>query len=183
VLKHLMKFEADLRKRGQCVSSRGGGKTGQHHWLELDNNPKPSYLQEFTQPKVIIPAIERSCAFAFDEEGYFSNDKTTICVSKDARFLCGILNSSVTWWIIRQIAAERQNDYYEFKPMYVSRLPIPAVPSEKQKLVERLVERILSAKQRAAGADVSALEREIDELVYALYALTPEEIKLVQDAK
>jgi hypothetical protein len=89
----------------------------------------------------------------------------------------------VTWWIIRQIAAERQNDYYEFKPMYVSRLPIPAVPSEKQKLVERLVERILSAKQRAAGADVSALEREIDELVYALYALTPEEIKLVQDAK
>jgi adenine-specific DNA-methyltransferase len=111
ILKHLTQFEADLRKRGQCVSSRGGSKTGQHHWLELDNNPKPSYLQEFTQPKVIIPAIERSCAFAFDDEGYYSNDKTTICVSDDARFLCGVLNSSVTWWIIRQIAAERQNDF------------------------------------------------------------------------
>jgi hypothetical protein len=54
------------------------------------------------------------------------------------------------------------------------------VPSEQQKPVERLVERILSAKQRDAGADVSALERELDELVYALYALTPEEIKIVQ---
>ena len=40
--------------------------------------------------------------------------------------------------------------------------------------------RILAAKARDATADVSALEREIDELVYALYALTPEEIQLVQ---
>jgi translation elongation factor EF-1beta len=33
-----------------------------------------------------------------------------------------------------------------------------------------------------AEADVSALEREIDELVYALCGLTPEEIKLVEGA-
>ena len=39
---------------------------------------------------------------------------------------------------------------------------------------------ILAAKQRDAAADVSALEREIDQLVYALYALTPEEIALVE---
>ena len=44
------------------------------------------------------------------------------------------------------------------------------------------MERILAAKQRAAGADVSALEREIDAAVYALYALTPEEIALVESA-
>jgi hypothetical protein len=41
---------------------------------------------------------------------------------------------------------------------------------------------ILAAKQRDAGADVSALEREIDELVYALYGLTPEEIKIVEES-
>jgi hypothetical protein len=46
--------------------------------------------------------------------------------------------------------------------------------------LERLVDRILAPKQRDAGADVSALEREIDELVYALYGLTPEEIELVE---
>ena len=33
-----------------------------------------------------------------------------------------------------------------------------------------------------AEADVSALEREIDESVYALYGLTPEEIKIVEEA-
>jgi hypothetical protein len=57
------------------------------------------------------------------------------------------------------------------------------VPSEQQNPVERLVERILSAKQREAGADVSALGRKIDELVYALYGLTPEEIELVEGVK
>lgn len=60
--------------------------------------------------------------------------------------------------------------------------PIPAVPSERQKPVERLVERILAAKQRAGGADVSALENELDEVVYALYALTPAEIAIVESA-
>ena len=58
----------------------------------------------------------------------------------------------------------------------------PAAPPEKQKPVERLVDRILAAKQRDAEADVSALERESDELVYALYGLTPEEIKIVEGA-
>jgi len=43
-------------------------------------------------------------------------------------------------------------------------------------------ERILAAKPRDSGADVSALEREIDEQVYALYGLTPEEIKIVEAA-
>jgi hypothetical protein len=41
---------------------------------------------------------------------------------------------------------------------------------------------ILAAKQRDTSADVSALEREIDELVSALDGLTPEEIKTVEGA-
>ena len=180
VLKHLTQFEADLRKRGQCVSSRGGKAEGQHHWLELDNNPKPSYLEEFTRPKVVIPAIERSCAFAFDESGFYSNDKTTICVSSETRFLCGLLNSAVIWWVIRQVAAERQNDYYEFKPMYVSRLPIPKATSTEKAKLTSLVDRILAAKKKNADADTTALEREIDQQVYALYGLTPEEIQIVE---
>lgn len=45
-----------------------------------------------------------------------------------------------------------------------------------------LVDRILAAKQRDARADTSAMEQEIDRHVYALYGLTPEEIKIVEDA-
>jgi hypothetical protein len=60
-------------------------------------------------------------------------------------------------------------------------LPIPARSSEQQTPVERLVDLILAAKQCAVEAGTSALEREIDELVYALYGLSKDEIKIVEN--
>jgi hypothetical protein len=47
---------------------------------------------------------------------------------------------------------------------------------------ECVVDRILAAKQRDSEADTSALEREIDELVYSLYGLTKEEKDIVKAA-
>ena len=44
------------------------------------------------------------------------------------------------------------------------------------------VDRILAAKRKNPAAETSALEREIDQQVYALYGLTPEEIKIVEDS-
>lgn len=45
-----------------------------------------------------------------------------------------------------------------------------------------MVEKCLTAKQCDARVDTTALEQEIDQQVYALYGLTPEEIKIVEDA-
>jgi hypothetical protein len=45
-----------------------------------------------------------------------------------------------------------------------------------------LVERILAAKWHDPEADTTALEREIDRLVYQLYDLTPEEIAVVKES-
>jgi hypothetical protein len=57
---------------------------------------------------------------------------------------------------------------------------LPAHNADQQNQIAKLAERILAAKAKAADADVSKLEQEIDELVYALYGLTPEEIKIVE---
>ena len=82
--------------------------------------------------------------------------------------------------VLSNLSNKVRGGYLRAFSQYMKQIPIPTVSSEKQKPVERLVERILSAKQRDAGVDVSALERELDELVYALYDLTPEEIKIVE---
>ena len=81
--------------------------------------------------------------------------------------------------------------YYEtsFPTLHVQRNELASLPvcpkflngSETSKL-PTLVDRILAAKQQDAAADTSALEREIDQLVYALYGLTPEEIQIVEAA-
>ncbi len=61
---------------------------------------------------------------------------------------------------------------------YVSQIPVPFAKDKRG--IESRVEQILAAKQADPTADVSTLEREIDELVYALYGLTPAEIALVE---
>ena len=50
----------------------------------------------------------------------------------------------------------------------------------KTALHHPLVDQILAEKQKDSNADTSALERQIDEMVYELYGLTPEEIAVVE---
>ena len=49
-----------------------------------------------------------------------------------------------------------------------SEIPIKRIAPDEQKPFIKLVDRILAAKQRDAESDTSALEREIDELVYEI---------------
>ena len=86
------------------------------------------------------------------------------------------------WWFIRSIAATKQGGFYEFKPMYVGQIPIPSTSQADQAALEALVDRILAAKQANPHADVTNLEREIDEHVYRLYGLTPDEIRIVEES-
>jgi adenine-specific DNA-methyltransferase len=64
----------------------------------------------------------------------------------------------------------------------IKELRVKMPDSEEQKPFIEQVKRILAIKERDPDADVSVLEQEIDRLVYALYALTPEEIQIVEDA-
>ena len=62
----LLEFARKEARGEQCTSSRGNKESGQHHWLELDNNPKPEYLASFEVPKIVMPAIERAATFVVD---------------------------------------------------------------------------------------------------------------------
>ena len=182
ILRHLRQFEDKLKLRGQCTSSRGNKEGGQHHWLELDNNPKPEYLDCFAETKVVMPAIERSQAFAVDSSGHYSNDKTNICVSNEPEMLCATLNSAPLWWALTQTAATKQNGYYEFKPLYIRQLPIPPASAADKAKLTKLAER--AAKSATAGdtAAVAKIEGDIDEIVYRLFDLTAAEITYIETA-
>ncbi|MDB9341638.1 MULTISPECIES: class I SAM-dependent DNA methyltransferase [Cyanophyceae] len=139
------------------------------------------YWEEFEQPKIIIPAIINNVEYAPDFSGYYSNDKTSICIPKNINYTLAILNSSLMWWFIQQIAASKQGGFFEFKPMYVSQIPIATATEPQRILLEQLVEQILTAKKSDTQADTTALEAEIDQLVYQLYGLTAEEIQIIED--
>jgi len=173
IFNHLKTFENELKSRPEV-------RDGKVPWFAMSRYAS-EYWQEFEQPKIILPAIEKRTAFALDESGFFGNDKTNICVSPDAPFLAAILNSSITWWIIQQTASGKQGGYFEFKPMYVTQIPIPKIKEKDQQPFVALVDQILELKK--AGKDTVPLENEIDRLVYRLYDLTDEEIAIVKGEK
>ena len=70
--------------------------------------------------------------------------------------------------------------FAQIKIELLRKMPIPKADKDRQRPIVQLVRNILAAKQRDAEADTSALEREIDELVYALYGLTEEEKAIVK---
>jgi len=67
-----------------------------------------------------------------------------------------------------------------FSPANVSEIPVPDASSDEQKDIIKLVTKILAAKAVDTTADTSAMEAEIDQLVYQLYGLTAKEIAIVE---
>lgn len=140
-----------------------------------------AYWNEFDKPGVIYPELALVPQYAYSHQGWIC-DCTLYVIPTPAMYLTALMNSPVVRFFFQQIAPKMRGDYLRFKALYMSQIPIPVVPSEKQQPVERLVERILVTKRQNPAADTSALEREIDQQVYALYGLTPEEIKIVEDS-
>lgn len=135
------------------------------------------YWHEFEKTKVIIPAITDSTEYAADYSNYFSNDKTSICIAKNANYLLGLLNSKVLWWFIQRIAPTKQNGYYEFKPAYVTQIPIANVPKNKSVAISSLVDKCLNTKEY----NTEEWEAEINDRVAYLYGLTAREKKLIEN--
>jgi len=138
VLRHLTQFEDALRKRGQCTSSRGGKSEGQHHWLELDNNPKESYLAKFVQPKIVVPDIALSPQFCWSEEGSVV-DMTAFIIAGPEKWLLAVLNSSAWFWCFSQFSSQIQNGYFRFKAQYCEQVPVPDVTSQQKTTLSILV--------------------------------------------
>lgn len=162
ILKHLSQFKESLQKRGQCTSSRDGKSEGQHHWLELDNNPKDSFLKEFEEPKLIVPAIAPRPSFAPDLAGYYSNNKSTIYVPPKLYFSLGVLNSTVNAWLATQVCSSKQNGFFDFEPRYSSQLVVPFASELQSNLIDSAVRAVLATGD-------TRFEQLINGLVFELF--------------
>ena len=96
------------------------------------------------------------------------------------KFLCALLNSTLgTWWFVTN--GKRRGVGVDVGVDRLRQFPLPQSSDQFSK-IEQLVDRILAAKKKHVAADTAGLEREIDERVYRLYGLTPDEIRLVEES-
>ena len=188
VKKHLLNFKQRLAPRPNSFTGDWPGrKPGNYQWYEIQDTV--DYFKEFETNKIIIPSIVKSASYTYDTEGIYSNDKTSIVPCEDL-FLLGILNSKVADYFLHSIASTRAGGYFEYKPMYVSQIPI-ADNSEFHDQISSKVKQLLDLHKKLAEAreprtremlqrQIAATDTQIDQLVYALYNLTQEEIKIVE---
>ncbi len=139
------------------------------------------YYDEFEKPKIMYQKFQVKPCFIFDESGLFCNDSMWIIPSSD-KVLLSILNSKMGWWLISKYCTAIQNGY-QLIWKYFGQIPIPKYDEKQAKPIILIVDQILKSKKSDVNADVSTLEKEIDQFVYQLYGLTEEEIKIVEGKK
>jgi len=167
IYRHMSLWEEKLKKR----DDQG------RHWWELRSC---AYYNEFEKSKILWPGISSALSvFSLDESGYYGNDNNQFVLS-GSQYLLAILNSPATSFVLGHVCDKVQGGFYRLKIIYIEQLPIPAASDEQQRDIVTLVKQILAAKAADPQADTSALEGEVDTLVYRLYDLIPEEIAIVE---
>ncbi|WP_437441060.1 TaqI-like C-terminal specificity domain-containing protein [Sphaerospermopsis torques-reginae] len=147
------------------------------HWTNLRNC---AYLEDFEKPKIVWGEISDQPKFAFDDGNYYAEATTFLMTGEKLKYLLAILNSQLSAWYFNQISTTTGMGTNRWKKYKIEMLPIKE-PTEIEELsLEKIVDQILNAKKSDPNADTTALEREIDQMVYQLYELTPEEIKIIE---
>jgi hypothetical protein len=168
VLEHLSPFRKELANRWEP-------KHGQCEWYELRSC---DYYDAFEEHKIIYPDIAVHSEFAFDRERCYGGN-TLYIIPTDDLYLLGLLNSLLIEFCYCHITSTIQGGFMRFIYQYMQHLPIaPAAPAERQAIEER-VEKLLAC--RGEGSLVRAWEREIDEIVYRVYGLSKEEVKVIEE--
>jgi hypothetical protein len=181
LMNYLSAFEEKAKKR----DDQGD------YWWELR---KCAYYQEFEKEKVVYSEIVRQPQFYFDEENFYVEATSFLLTGKNVKYLSGLLNSNPVTFFFKQWYAGGGlgEEGYRYKKAFLENLPLPPITPSNHPIVnqiEQLVDQILTSKKHTSAssvpnpqADTTALEREIDILVYKLYNLTYEEIKIIDPA-
>lgn len=164
---------------------------------------KSSKVVKLRSPKIVSQNIiahvnkpfDRLVIMAtYDKDGLLTLDTVmnTIITNKNYSYfyILGILNSRLAEWYYYWFVYNRAIRTMHFDESYMGKLPIKIVNPQNQpivKQIEDLVSQILSLTQSddyeenlQKQAQVKNLEKQIDSLVYKLYGLTEEEIKIIE---
>ncbi|MBT4484228.1 MAG: N-6 DNA methylase [Candidatus Latescibacteria bacterium] len=173
-----------------------GRKTGSYKWFEIQDTI--NYHKEFEKPKIIYPNICKKPEFTFDQSGLYTNQKCFI-ISINDKYLLGLLNSALMVFLFKSILPKLRGDFFEPSYVYFKSFPIrtinfsdPADKSRHDRMVE-LVESMLTLHKQSAEAktahdkeviqrQIGTTDRQIDKIVYELYDLTEEEIRIAEES-
>ncbi len=152
-----------------------------------------AYLEDFEKEKIVYGEIVQEPRFYLDngecELGYFYAEATSfILTGEHLHYLLGMLHSKLITFAFKTFYAGGGlgESGYRYKKAFIERLHIPKITPQNQELAHKITDcaqAILEAKEKDPKANTQKLEKEIDALVYQLYNLTDEEIKIIEEGQ
>ncbi|WRE78431.1 class I SAM-dependent DNA methyltransferase [Helicobacter pylori] len=183
---HLLSHKDELLKRNKDETGK------RYEWYCLQRWAA-SYYQDFEKEKIVYGEIVQEPRFYLDngecELGYFYAEATSfILTGEHLRYLLGMLHSKLITFAFKTFYAGGGlgESGYRYKKAFIERLPIPQITEKNQELADKITDgakQILALKGKDPKANTQGLEQEIDALVYQLYNLTDEEIKIIENGQ
>jgi len=171
---------------GRDVQRYGLGWSGDY--LSYGSNlAAPRKIDLFSTPRILVRQIPSAppysiCACYTSE--VILNDRNSmniVNIQDSPLFLLGVLNSRLmTFWFVHKFGKLQRGVFPQFKVNELAQFPIAGATAEQKNAISKRVETILASKKVDPKSDTSILDKEIDQLIYALYNLTPEEIVLIE---
>ena len=152
-------------------------------WIHQNNIVKS--LNKYLHPKILVRQVGDRINATFDNESGITTQSVYALYPKDEsdnshiKALVGILNSKLFDFFYRLVSGDKQM----FKRIILENIKALPYPNMDNLLIidiEKMVEAILVRRKDNPSIDTSDMESEIDRLVYQLYGLTEEEIKIVE---
>lgn len=132
-----------------------------------------------------IPGKPPYCIHACMISDTYLNDRNSMNVinlKESPELLLGIINSRViSFWFIHKFGKLQRGTFPQFKINELAVFPIPKDRTAYKDGIVRLVKEIMDIKLLNHDADTLELDSQIDSMVYELYGITPEEIKIIEE--
>ncbi|OEW15091.1 restriction endonuclease [Campylobacter sp. BCW_6878] len=145
-----------------------------------------AYLDEFEKEKIVWNPVSGEYLFSYIKEHIFFNNSLFMMTLDvfSLKYILAFMNSNCYKWLITLKTNLIQTGSYAYGAKdKIERLPIPKINSKNEKLANELinlVDEILKAKEQDKNANTQELENKINSLVYKLYNLTDDEIKIIE---
>jgi len=199
IIKDKPNFESRIAKDREKLSKRRETQQGKIPWYALH---WPRDRKIFEQPKILIQGIrnltlQRRIVAALDETNAYAGVNLSILnLLPDSKyglhFILGVLNSSLINYLFKHKFVDHRikNIYIDSIPVRIINFSDPAEKAQHDKMVS-LVERMLALRKSLASTvnpqeadrltrEVESVDKSIDGLVYELYGLSQDEVKIVE---
>lgn len=187
----LKTYLSQFRPRIDQSGEKGCRKKTSNQWFETQDNI--AYHGDFEKEKIVYGEIVQEPRFYLDngecELGFFYAEATSfILTGEHLHYLLGMLHSKLITFAFKTFYAGGGlgESGYRYKKAFIERLPIPQITKSNQPTADKiivLVDKILALKEKDPKANTQKSEKEIDALVYQLYNLTDEEIKIIENGQ